>query len=733
MLTEGRVIGERYEIMSSVGSGGMADVYKAKDLRLSRFVAIKVLKQEFSSDKNFVTKFRGEAQSAAGLSHPNVVNVFDVGEEDGIYYIVMELVEGITLKKFIERKGKLEVREAVGIAIQISQGMEAAHSNHIIHRDIKPQNVIISREGKVKVTDFGIAKAATSNTITAGAMGSVHYISPEQARGGYSDEKSDIYSLGVTLYEMLSGKMPFAADNTVSVALLHIQEEATPLRELDPTIPVSIERIVQKCMQKKPERRYLAASELIKDLKRAITDPDGDFVRIGAGALVDSPTIDLSDEELARIKNARYSQDLDSSMPPSELPVNEAKEPRGEKPAVLDVDDGDEMDPKMEKFMLIGGIAAIAILAVVIIVLLVKGFHLFSKTDTNEGNGEPGAVTGPAVTGPAVDSENGTDEGGADEGGTDADGDEEDPDADAVSVPDVKNKTLSEATAMLEAAGLRSYRYETQASDTFEKDTVMSQTPEAGAEVDPTTEIMLVVSDGEPLVEVPDVYNRLQEEAETILSDEGFNVKHDYQYNDSLDEGRVISTLPERGTAVRKESDVTIIISRGPEKVLATVPNLIGKTEADALQLLQNAGLRGNVTYMHHDTVEKNQVITQDTTVGSSVEQGAAIGFSVSLGKEEPTYSYVGSVTIDFQVNSPFTEEKQSAYIRIVMDQPGEGDEAGQEGIVLQEGTFTSANFPMKITGITGVNGLQATVYAEIDGELYQDSVWWADFVQVEN
>ena len=214
MINPGMMISDRYEIIDRVGSGGMADVYKAKCHRLNRYVAIKVLKQEYSSDAKFVAKFRAEAQSVAGLSHPNIVNVYDVGEDNGLHYIVMELVEGITLKKFIEKKGKLDVKEAVGIGIQIAQGMEAAHNNHIIHRDIKPQNIIISKEGKVKVTDFGIAKAATSNTITSNAMGSVHYISPEQARGGYSDEKSDIYSLGVTLYEMLSGKVPFEGEST---------------------------------------------------------------------------------------------------------------------------------------------------------------------------------------------------------------------------------------------------------------------------------------------------------------------------------------------------------------------------------------------------------------------------------------------------------------------------------------------------------------------------------------
>ena len=278
MINPGMMISERYEIIDRVGSGGMADVYKAKCHRLNRFVAIKILKQEYSNDAKFVAKFRAEAQSVAGLSHPNIVNVYDVGEDDGLYYIVMELVEGITLKKFIEKKGRLDVREAIGIGIQIAQGMEAAHNNHIIHRDIKPQNIIISKDGKVKVTDFGIAKAATSNTITSNAMGSVHYISPEQARGGYSDEKSDIYSLGVTIYEMILGKVPFEGESTVSVALAHIQDEAATLHELDPEVPLSLSKIVQKCMQKKPDMRYMTAASLISDLKRALSEPDGRYV-----------------------------------------------------------------------------------------------------------------------------------------------------------------------------------------------------------------------------------------------------------------------------------------------------------------------------------------------------------------------------------------------------------------------------------------------------------------------
>jgi serine/threonine-protein kinase len=223
MIKIGMIIGDRYEVLEKIGTGGMSDVYKAKDHKLNRLVAVKILKQEFSENENFVSKFRVEAQSTAGLMHPNIVNVYDVGDEDGVNYIVMELVDGITLKKYIEKKARLSVKEAVSIAIQVAMGLEAAHNNNIIHRDIKPQNIMISKDGKVKVTDFGIAKAATSNTITSNVMGSVHYTSPEQARGGYSDAKSDIYSLGITLFEMLTGRVPFNGDTTVVIAIKHIQ------------------------------------------------------------------------------------------------------------------------------------------------------------------------------------------------------------------------------------------------------------------------------------------------------------------------------------------------------------------------------------------------------------------------------------------------------------------------------------------------------------------------------
>ncbi len=280
MIKIGMLIADRYEVLEKTGTGGMSVVYRAKDHKLNRIVAIKVLKQEFSDNANFVSKFRVEAQAAAGLMHPNIVNVYDVGEEKGMYYIVMEYVDGITLKKYIEKKSRLTVKEAISIAIQVSMGLQAAHANHVIHRDIKPQNIMISRDGKVKVTDFGIAKAATSNTITSNVMGSVHYTSPEQARGGYSDERSDVYSLGITLFEMLTGRVPFNGETTVAIAIKHIQSPMPSPLEFVPDIPRSVEQIVLKCCEKSPDRRYQNMTELIGDLKQSLIHPNDDFVKV---------------------------------------------------------------------------------------------------------------------------------------------------------------------------------------------------------------------------------------------------------------------------------------------------------------------------------------------------------------------------------------------------------------------------------------------------------------------
>lgn len=692
MLNKGKLIGERYEIISLVGSGGMADVYNAMDNRLGRQVAIKVLKEEYSSDKNFVLKFRAEAQSAAGLSHPNIVNVYDVGEDEGLHYIVMELVEGITLKKFVERKGKLELKEAVGIAIQIAQGMEAAHANHIIHRDIKPQNIIISKEGKVKVTDFGIAKAATSNTIAAGqAVGSVHYISPEQARGGYSDEKSDIYSLGVTLYEMISGKMPFAADNTVSVALLHINEEAVPLRELDLEIPASIEKIVQKCMQKKPERRYLTATELIADLRKAVSEPEGDYVSFTQAAVTDSPTINISGEELDAIKKGKYNSDKDNRTNDSV----KKREPRNIRE--LPEEEEEAMEPKIEKLILFGGIAAIVILATVVIVLLAKGFNLFSK-----GGESSGAVSSPSkiVSSQAASSSSIASETASK--------------TDMIKVPEIKGHSLAEAMNILYDAGITNYKSKYENSREFEKDKVMDVTPAEGTEIKKDDEVVIVVSKGDESQTVPDVRNASKENATATLEGMKFVVKTQEKASDTVEEGKVIETIPATGVETKEGDTVTIVISTGPENKKVLVPNVVGKAETEAVTMLSNAGFKSSIAYKEDDNVEKGNVISQSVAGGNEADKGTTIVLSISKGPKPVTYTYSASLTID---ENPFGEAGEGGDIEVKMDQDGKTK-------TVYSGSLSYEDFPLHIDDIIGASESEAVCYLVVDGEIYDGKVW---------
>lgn len=373
MIKIGMMIGDRYEILEKIGTGGMSDVYKAKCHKLNRFVAVKVLKQEFSENANFVSKFRIEAQAAAGLMHPNIVNVYDVGEENGIYYIVMELVEGITLKKYIEKKARLSYKEAVSIAIQVSMGIEAAHNNHIIHRDIKPQNIIISRDGKVKVTDFGIAKAATSNTITSNVMGSVHYTSPEQARGGYSDEKSDIYSLGITMFEMLTGRVPFNGETTVAIAIKHIQEEMPSPKEFVPEIPGAVEGIVLKCCQKSADRRYLNMQELIGDLKQSLMNPEENFV-VQNDPDMEGSTRMITEGEVAQIKRRAVRQE---EYLEREEPLRLRADTEAMYESEDESDDGEDYDynPGMEKVTTLLAVVAGVVICVIVIVLAIRVFR----------------------------------------------------------------------------------------------------------------------------------------------------------------------------------------------------------------------------------------------------------------------------------------------------------------------------------------------------------------------
>ena len=311
----GKYIASRYEIIEKIGNGGMATVYKAKCHVLNRFVAIKVLKEEFTTDEEFIRRFNVEAQSAAGLTHPNIVSIYDVGHEDGIYFIVMELIQGKTLKQIINEEGKLPWKWSVNIAIQIASALEAAHRNNIIHRDIKPHNIIITEDGVAKVTDFGIAKAVSNSTITAfgTTIGSVHYFSPEHARGGFTDAKSDLYSLGVVMYEMLTGRVPFDADTPVSIALKHMQEKPVEPIRINQDIPLAVNNIIMKAMQKEPSARYSSATEMLKDLSMSLKKPEGNFVSqdtvdFGKTQVIGTITDDMLQDNKEKHANKKQSK-----------------------------------------------------------------------------------------------------------------------------------------------------------------------------------------------------------------------------------------------------------------------------------------------------------------------------------------------------------------------------------------------------------------------------------------
>ena len=613
MIKIGMIIGDRYEILEKIGTGGMSDVYKAKDHKLNRFVAVKVLKQEFSENANFVSKFRVEAQAAAGLMHPNIVNVYDVGEEGGIYYIVMELVEGITLKKYIEKKARLSVKEAISIAIQVSMGIEAAHKNHIIHRDIKPQNIIISKEGKVKVTDFGIAKAATSNTITSNVMGSVHYTSPEQARGGYSDEKSDIYSLGITMFEMLTGRVPFNGETTVAIAIKHIQEELPSPRDYVPEIPISVEQIVYKCCQKSPDRRYQSMAELIVDLKQSLINPDEDFVKM-VDPDEEASTRMITDKDMVQIKRQSDRRDsMDEAMRLKKDRIRayqeEDEEEDEEDEDWEDDEDDEDYDPKMEKITTILAIVAALLIGCIIIFLIGRAvgiFHFGSSDGEDTTQESTEQVEMIKIVGMNVD--------------------------------DAKK-------ALLELGLTPEIKYEE--NTTYAEGTVLRASAQEGIMLPKDTVIQLTVAQSSEGVTVPSVTGKSQAEATSILEKEGFVVTVTQNYNASVQSGYVISQTPEAESSAPKGATITLTVSQGEENNKVSVPNVVGLEEMDAVASLTESGLTvGNVTQVtNEDASLLDKVCYQSYSVGTYVEKGTAVDIRISTGPAQVTYRYSEGIT----------------------------------------------------------------------------------------
>ena len=630
MLEIGSFLSDRYEILSKVGAGGMSDVYKAKDHILSRFVAIKVLKQEFSEDSSFVTKFRAEAQSAAGLEHPNIVNIYDVGSENGLYYIVMEYVEGITLKTYIEKKGQLSFKESASIAIQVARGIEAAHNKNIIHRDIKPQNIIISTDGKVKVTDFGIAKATSSNTISSDVMGSVHYASPEQARNGFVDGRSDIYSLGIVMFEMVTGRVPFDGDTTVAVALQHLQEEIARPSIYAPDLPISFEKIILKCTQKTPDRRYQTIEELLTDIRRSLAHPDEDFVTIAP--LVDGgKTKVISPEELDKIKEGRgVAEDLnddDTDADNGDEYADDEEDDDEYDESLLDDDDDEEDDdddddgkllnPKMDKAITIMGIVTAVIIVIVIIYLAlsVAGVFKFGGKKNSESQ--------------QTESQTQTESESESETQTETEG----------QMIDIRGMSVEDAQKAVDRLklDLTVFAFETKQSDAKDG-TILEQDVKAGDTVKRGSQINVVIAgkgdSTSEMVKVPSVIGKTKSSAKSTLESAGFSVTFEYgDYNDSVAADVVTAQSPSAKKQAAKGSTVTVTLSPGQKPI--TVPNVVGASQSQAESALAGAGLK--YTYadsQYSDTVAVGNVISQ-TKSGETVAAGTTITLTLSKGKQE--------------------------------------------------------------------------------------------------
>ena len=685
MLKEGIVLGERYQIISRVGSGGMADVYKAKDQKLDRLVAVKVLKPEFREDTNFVAKFGKEAQAAAGLSHPNVVNVFDVGEDRGLYYIVMELVEGITLKAYITRKGKLSVKEATSIAIQVSLGLEAAHNRGIVHRDVKPQNIIISTDGKVKLSDFGIAKATNSNTITTNVMGSVHYSSPEQVRGGASDARSDIYSLGITMYEMVTGRVPYDGDTTVAVAIKHLQEEMVPPSRYTPDIPYSMEQIILKCTQKNPDRRYQNMAQLIEDLKRSLLDPQGNFVNLSPLS-AHAQTVQVTDSDRKQLNQTAQRQRYQEEDEEDE----DYRQGSGDE----EDEDDDAVSSKLEKAITIGGFLIGAVIVVILIIVIGNMTGLFNRNRTHDSSSNS------AVTSSSSSQQ--------------------------VEVPDFLGSTLEEAQEEAERYNLTVEQAGTEASDEYEAGQILSQDPKEGTSVEEGSVVRVTVSSGPETVyaNVPaGIVGASQSEAEQAIRAAGLVPQAQNASSDSVEIGYVISVDPGEGAQVEEGSSVTIVVSTGPEEtpepeVTVKIPDLIGWSQEEAIWALEDQGLNYTVVEGYDATLHIGDVIDMDPGVGEEVPEGTTV--TLTINTEEASGEWVCQSNL---VPPSGVDPDAIGYVTLTLSQAGYEDKVVYEGPNPWAGgeDYSGEN----ITGQPGVTAGVITAELE-DGTVYTYEVAFA-------
>ena len=645
----GKMLNNRYEILEKIGNGGMATVYKAKCHVLNRYVAIKILKDEFTTDSDFIKRFNTEAQSAASLTHPNIVQIYDVCNEDNLYYIVMELIQGKTLKEIIAEDGILSWKWSINIAIQIASALETAHKNNIIHRDIKPHNIIITEDGIAKVTDFGIAKAVSNSTITAfgTTIGSVHYFSPEHARGGYTDAKSDLYSLGIVMYEMLTGRVPFDADTPVSVALKQVQEEPTDPMKYNPNIPISVDRIILKAMQKDPNFRYQNATEMLQDLSLALKKPNEDFVELAT----------RSDDAPTQKVPTLYELEMEKN--------NDRKAPKV----------GEDGEEKKKKFAKIRAFYAkhkwpkpLTIILVAIIIFVIA---MYSTIAILNGS-RPEQVDIPNVSG----AEN------------------------------AERMTKDDAIKLLNSLGFEDITIEEEYSDDVEEGYVISQTPEykSNFKINVTEKITLVVSKGQKIVTLPKkIIGKNIEDVKSELDELELKYEIIEENSEKVEKDIVIEVDPEEGEEITAATTVKLTVSKGSAYKDVTVPSVINETESNALAKLTALNLVVNVTYEENASKSDGIVTSQSVSAGKTLKEGDSIELVVN---KQPTKSTL-TVNVNLKSLMNYTEPKPTT--ETTTDENGntvtttETPEVENATVVIEVGedTILSDTYPMTKTNIS--------------------------------
>lgn len=660
-LEKGMVLSGRYEIIEQIGSGGMAIVYRAKDRKLDRDVTFKVLREEYNLDENFLSRFNVEARSAASLSHPNIVNVYDVGSENHINFIVMEYIDGVTLKELILKRAPFENEETLGVAIQIASALSHAHKNGIVHRDIKPQNILVTKTGVVKVTDFGIARGASSKTTTttSNTMGSVHYFSPEQARGKYVDFRSDIYSLGISMYEMSTGKLPYNGDSAVSIALKHLNEPLPDILEENPEVSQSLEKIILKAASKSTAQRYGSADEMLIDLKRAITNESGDFISYSGGGM-DSPTIILKDGEIEEIRGKSHDYRRQDDYDDYEDDYDD-----------YDDYDDDKMDKRTERKVIIAAICtAVAIIALISAI----GLNIFNK-------GKPKPVT----------------------------------------MPDLKGYSAADAKEMLKDKGIENIAEEFEPSTTVEAGLIISQVPEANKDIGSLDTVKIVISSGEDTVTVPSLINMSVDDVYKMpeVTEGKIKIKQsEWQYHTEIEAAHIIDQFPEKGAEVAMGSEVTVIVSKGEssaEEVL--VPNVKGKSESAATNELTRGNLNtGAKTFEYSDDYKEGLVMSQSIAGGEKVAGGTSIDLVISKGEKPVNQNEDLPKQPDVQGTTPTEKPVEQGNSRPVKSYRLKVDKAppqaeeedvqikveqinsdGSKTTVMAEKTMTKSDFPFYV------------------------------------